>query len=277
MSNAITKKENRVTFSMQMNSTGFQRTIANTLQDPKRAARFTAAITSAVANQPELQACDASTILSSALLGESLNLSPSSQLGQFYMVPFNDNKRGRKVATFILGYKGYIQLALRSGYYRKLNVVEIKEGELISYDPLAETIEVKVIQNDSERTSKKTIGYYAMFEYMNGFRKIMYWSKEKMEAHALEYSKGYTFWEKDFDAMAKKTMLRQLISKWGIMSTDMIDAFEGDGAVVDQTEEGFFEPKEYPESEAAKPEEATDVEPEVQASAEPEQVMLDEL
>jgi recombination protein RecT len=179
------------------------------------------------------------SILSGALLGESLNLSPSPQLGNYYLVPFKDKERGL-LATFQMGYKGYIQLAIRSGQYKKLNVLAIKEGELIKYDPLNEEIEVQLIEDEEKRENAKTIGYYAMFEYTNGFRKTLYWSKTKMEKHALQYSKGYqakkgyTFWEKDFDAMAYKTMLRQLISKWGIMSVDMQNALEGDMAVINE-------------------------------------------
>lgn len=225
-------------FTAAIQSEGYKNLINNTLGDPKRAAKFVTAITSAVSNNPALQECDASTILSAGLLGEGLNLSPSPQLGQYYLVPFNDNKNGRKVAQFQLGYKGYIQLALRSGQYRKLNVVAIKEGELKRFDPLDEEIEVQLIDDDEAREAAPTIGYYAMFEYMNGFKKAMYWSKAKMEAHAKKYSKGYaakkgyTFWEKDFDGMAFKTMLRQLISKWGIMSIEMQTAIDGDMAVI---------------------------------------------
>lgn len=154
-------------------------------------------------------------------------------------MPFNDKERG-KVAQFQLGYKGYIQLAIRSGQYKKLNVLAIKEGELIKYDPLEEEIEVNLIEDEEEREKTKTIGYYAFFEYTNGFKKSLYWSKSKMEAHALKYSKGYqakkgyTFWEKDFDGMAYKTMLRQLISKWGIMSIDLQNAIDADMAVINQ-------------------------------------------
>ncbi len=251
MANDMTvQQERKMTFSMKMGSAGFQKVILNTLQDPKRAARFTAAITSAVSNQPDLQACDASTILSGALLGESLNLSPSPQLGQYYLVPFKDRKNNRTTATFILGYKGYVQLALRSGYYERLNVFEIKEGELISFNPLTEELELSIIQDDAERTAKKTIGYAATFKYMNGFTKTIYWSREKMEAHALQYSagykakKGYTYWEKDFDGMAKKTMLRQLISKWGVMSTELETALRNDDSVVVNDGQGYFEPEE---------------------------------
>lgn len=225
-------------FSVAIQSDAYKNLINNTLGDPKKAASFVTAITSAVATNPNLMGCDPATILSAGLLGETLNLSPSPQLGQYYLVPFNDNKNGRKVAQFQLGYKGYIQLAIRSGLYKKLNVLPIKEGELIKYDPLEEELEVKLIMNETERESAPTIGYYAMFEYLNGFRKALYWSKDKMIAHANKYSqgfrarKGYTFWEKDFDAMACKTMLRQLISKWGIMSIDFQKAYEADMGVV---------------------------------------------
>lgn len=208
----------------------------------KNGTRFISSIVSAVQATPALQECTNSSILSAALLGESLNLSPSPQLGQYYMVPYDNRSKGAKEAQFQLGYKGYIQLATRSSQYKKLNVLSIKEGELIRFDPLNEEIEVNLIRDDEQREAAPTIGYYAMFEYTNGFRKAMYWSRAKMEAHAKKYSPGYkrdlekgtswTFWAKDFDAMAYKTMLRQLISKWGIMSIDLQDAIDSDMAVI---------------------------------------------
>lgn len=200
--------------------------------------RFVSSIISAVQANASLKDCTSPSIVSAALLGYSLKLSPSPQLGQYYLVPFYNRKKGLSEAQFNLGYKGYIQLALRSGQYKKLNVLAIKEGELINYNPLDEEIEVKLIDDEEERENAKTIGYYAMFEYLNGFKKTMYWSKAKMESHALKYSqgykakKGYTFWEKDFDSMAYKTMLRQLISKWGIMSIDMQSALDSDMGVI---------------------------------------------
>lgn len=236
MNNQLTAQKS--SFLAAINSSRFQSMINKSLQNPDRARRFTSAITSAVNNNPQLQDCAAETIVVAALLGESLNLSPSPQLGQYYLVPFNDSKRECKVAQFQLGYKGYIQLALRSGYYKKLNVVSVKEGELIEYNPFDEDIKINPITDEGARENAPTIGYYAMFEYLNGFRKILYWSKEKMEHHAQTYSPGYrahkgkTFWEKDFDAMAYKTMLRQLISKWGIMSIEMQQAYESDMGVL---------------------------------------------
>lgn len=207
-----------------------------------------------------VQECTSPSIVNAALLGEALNLSPSPQLGQFYMVPFDNRKKGCKEAQFQLGYKGYIQLAERSGYYKKLNVLAIKEGELIRYDPLDEEIEVELIDDDVIREETPAMGYYAMFEYENGFRKTMYWSKKKMMAHAEKYSPAFSrnggaktlelleqgkipekdlwkyssFWFKDFDGMALKTMLRQLISKWGIMSIDLQKAIDKDMAVIQE-------------------------------------------
>lgn len=237
--------KNSLTTNKKQNFGGFltQDAVKNRINQivgGKDGQRFITAIVSAVTNNPALGECDHSTILSAALVGESLKLSPSPQLGQYYLVPFNNTKRGVKEAQFQLGYKGYIQLAIRSGQYKKLNVLAIKEGELINYDPLNEEIDVNLIDDEEAREKAPTIGYYAMFEYTNGFRKTMYWSKAKMENHALTYSqgykakKGYTFWEKSFDDMAFKTMLRQLISKWGIMSIEMQDAYTKDMGVINQ-------------------------------------------
>lgn len=237
--NSLVKANQKQTFSAFLATDAMKRKV-NEMVGGEKGQQFVTSIISAVSTNPQLAECDNASIVSAALLGQALNLSPSPQLGQFYLVPFNDNKRGCKVAQFQIGYKGYIQLAIRSGQYKKLNVLAIKEGELIKYDPLDEDIEVKLIENEEEREKAETIGYYAMFEYLNGFRKTIYWSKQRMEAHALKYSmgyrakKGYTFWEKDFDGMAYKTMLRQLISKWGIMSIDltMQKALESDMAVI---------------------------------------------
>lgn len=249
----VNTPNNKPAFSSFMTSKGVQARI-NQMVGGEAGPRFISAVVSAVSVNPQLSECDHATILSAALLGESLKLSPSPQLGQYYMVPFNDKKRNAKVAQFQLGYKGYIQLAIRSGQYKKLNVLAIKNGELIRFDPLNEEIEVSLIQDENERERAETIGYYAMFEYTNGFRKAMYWSREKMMAHADKYSMAFSadkyrdliagripqseawkyssFWYKDFDGMAYKTMLRQLISKWGIMSIDLQTALNKDMAVT---------------------------------------------
>lgn len=240
VNNSLQKTKSRLGVGAYLTQDAIKQRI-NQVVGGKDGQRFISAVVSAVNNNPALQDCTNQSILSAALLGESLKLSPSPQLGQYYLVPFNDKDKG-KVAQFQLGYKGYIQLAIRSGQYKKLNVLAIKEGELIRFDPLNEEIEVRLIDDEEQREQAETIGYYAMFEYTNGFKKAIYWSKAKMEAHALKYSQGYkndkkkgtswTFWSKDFDGMAYKTMLRQLISKWGIMSIDMMSAIDSDMAVI---------------------------------------------
>ena len=230
-----TQGQQRMGIAAYMSNQAVQAQINSIVKDSKT---FITSVVSAVQANPALQECTKQSILSAALLGEGLKLSPSPQLGHYYMVPFRNNRLGTTEAQFQLGYKGYIQLAIRSGQYKKINVLAIKEGELVSYDPLEETIEVNLIDDEAAREAAPTVGYYAMFEYTNGFKKAMYWSKQKMEAHAARYSKGYaahkgyTFWEKDFDGMAIKTMIRQLISKWGIMSIEMQQAYEADQAVI---------------------------------------------
>lgn len=270
----MTQAPQKQKFSVAITTKAYKALIHNTLRDPNRANRFIASISSAVAVNPALQDCDAGTILAGALLGESLNLSPSPQLGQYYLVPFKckekKDRNGNIIehecskAQFILGYKGYVQLALRSGMYRKINVLEIKEGELTAFNPLEETIECYLIEDFEEREAAPTIGYYAMFEYLNGFRKAIYWSKEKMMSHADKYSpafsaEGYkkllkgevsekemwrysSFWYKDFDEMAKKTMIRQLISHWGVMSIELQTAFERDSSLNGISENGNVVP-----------------------------------
>lgn len=266
--NSLANRQQKTGLTAYLTNDAVKRQINNVVGG-KNGDRFIASIVSAVQVNSDLQECTNQSILSAALLGESLKLSPSPQLGQYYMVPFKNNKKGCKEAQFQLGYKGYIQLAIRSGQYKKLNVLAIKEGELVRFDPLNEEIEVNLIDDEEAREEAKTIGYYAMFEYTNGFRKAMYWSKKKMEAHALKYSKGYaakkgyTFWEKDFDGMAYKTMLRQLISKWGIMSIDMQNAMESDSEeniVADQDLQETAEETPEPEKQELQ-EETTKEEP----------------
>lgn len=263
VNNSLVQRNQKATFSAFLTKDAVKNQI-NSIVGGKDGQRFISAIVSAVSVNPALQECDNSTILSGALLGESLKLSPSPQLGHYYLVPFNDKERG-KVATFQLGYKGYIQLAIRSGQYKKLNVMAIKEGELEYFDPLNEDIKINLMVNDWDaREEASTIGYYAFFELTNGFRKAIYWSKKQMMAHADKFSPAFSkdattvkvkgveknkvsfadfeagnydpkdawmyssFWYKNFDDMAYKTMLRQLISKWGIMSTEMQQAFSSD-------------------------------------------------
>lgn len=285
-------------FSVAITTEGYKNLINNTLGDPERARRFVASITSAVAVNPALQECTPGTILAGALLGESLNLSPSPQLGQYYLVPFETklkdangktmwmlDERGQHItdangkwmaysekrAQFVLGYKGYIQLAIRSGQYSDIDVMDIHEGEYLGKDPQTGKPRFKFIEDDDERDQLPVIGYMAYFEYLNGFRKTIYWSRAKMMAHADEYSPAFSaeafkrleagqipdaemwryssFWYKNFDEMAKKTLLRQLITRWGIMSIDMQQGYVQDSKFIQMGTDGGFVgvPEEAPE------------------------------
>jgi len=233
---------------------------ANVMQvvGQKNTTRFIASVVSAVQNTPALQECSNTSVLSAALLGEALNLSPSPQLGQFYMVPYKKKDReGRVISTdaqFQLGAKGYKQLAMRTGQYLDLDVIFIREGEYKGRDRLTGKHKFEFIEDDAVREELPVIGYLAYFELLNGFRKQIYWTRTKMEKHADQYSQAFSieayrqlqegkipkkdmwkyssFWYKSFDEMAEKTMIRQLISKWGIMSIEMTDAFERDMAVL---------------------------------------------
>lgn len=237
------KAENKITFSAFMTSTGINNKVNSIIGDKAKGERFISSIISAVAANPQLAECDNASILSGALLGQALNLSPSPQLGRTYLVPFKDKNRGM-VAQFILGYKGYLELAQRSGQYKDINVIEVREGEYKGRDKSTGNPTFEFIEDDDIRNEKDVIGYMATFTLLNGFTKTLYMTKKAMESHAIQYSQGYradkkngtsyTFWSKDFDGMAFKTILRQLISKWGILSIDMQRGFEGDMGVIEE-------------------------------------------
>lgn len=252
MENNLVKKQ--PTFSVVIQSDMYKKLINNTLGDPKKATRFIASITSAVATNPALQECEPSSIVAGALVGEALELSPSSVLGEYYLVPFKNSKEGVTKAQMQIGYKGYLHLAIRSGQYKDIDVFEIHEGEFKGRDKDTGKFKFEFIENEAERLSKPVIGYMGYFELLNGFRKTLYISKEEMEKHANTYSKAFnledykklqagqipekdlwkysSFWYKNFDTMAFKTVLRQLISKWGIMSIQLQEAFTKDMAVM---------------------------------------------
>lgn len=229
----------------------------------KNAQSFTTAIISAVSNNAALAACTQRTVLSACLLGESLRLSPSPQLGQYYLVPFNKKDRNGEIvetnAQFVLGVKGYKQLAMRSGQYLDIDVLEIKEGEYKGRDKVTGKQRFEFIEDDDAREALPTIGYMAYFELLNGFRKVVYWTRTKMLKHADKYSPAFnaskyddyingkipqkelykysSFWYKNFEEMAFKTLLRHLISQWGIMSIEMQTAITSDDAVIGENGE----------------------------------------
>ena len=177
----------------------------------------------------------------------------------FYFVPYEDKKRGVKEAQFQISYKGLLNLAQRSGSYKKIHVTDIREGELKSYDPIEDIYVFDPVTDMAKRLELPIIGYYAYYELLNGYKETLYWSKEKMEAHAKKYSASYrngwssSIWKTDFDKMAFKTMLRQLISK-APMSVEMSKAYTSDQAVI--REDGTVD---YIDNVPDEPEKAVDV------------------
>lgn len=198
----------------------------------ENAGSFVASIIDLYNNDKYLQVCDAKAVVMEALKAASLKLPINKQLGFAWLVPYKDNKTGTFVPTFQIGYKGYLQLCMRTGAYRYINADSVYEGELVGEDKLTG----EIVIDSSKRISDKKIGYFAFIETLNGFRKTLYMSTEEIDAHARKYSKNYnskfSTWATDFDAMALKTCLRLLLSKYGVMSIEMQSAYIADSSDV---------------------------------------------
>jgi recombination protein RecT len=200
----------------------------------KRATQFTASILSLYNSEKMLQKAEPMSVISSAMIAATLDLPVDKNLGYAWIVPYGGK------AQFQLGYKGYIQLALRTGQYRFINVTPIHEGELIKWNPLTEEIDTDFDQRESEAV----IGYAAYFELLNGFRKTVYWTKEQVEKHRKKFSKSDFGWKNDWDAMAMKTVLKNLLSKWGILSVEMQKAVIEENESSDEREMKDITPEE---------------------------------
>ena len=179
-----------------------------------------------------LAEADPKTLLSCGLKAASMNLPLDNNLGFAYAIPYKN--KGVSEAQFQLGYKGFVQLAQRSGQYRSINVIDVRKGELIKWDPFTENLELMLIEDANKRDAQPVIGYAGVFELLNGFRKASYWSRDRVEKHKVRFSKTHNFgpWKSDFDAMAKKTVLKDLLSKWGPLSTELQEAIKFDQSVI---------------------------------------------
>ena len=191
----------------------------------ENAGAFVASIIDLYNTDRTLQLCDPKNVVMEALKAASLKLPINKQLGFAWIVPYRDSKTGQYIPTFQLGYKGYVQLCMRTGAYRYINADVVYEGELVKCDKLTGEIEI----DPTKRTSDKKIGYFAFIETLNGFRKTLYMTVDEVTKHAQQYSKSYgsknSVWATDFDAMALKTCLRLLLSKYGVMSVEMQRAY----------------------------------------------------
>ncbi|EJT6150501.1 TPA: recombinase RecT [Clostridium perfringens] len=194
----------------------------------EKAPQYMSSIVNLVNSDTNLQKCDGMSVIASCMVAATMDLPVDKNLGYAWVVPYGNR------AQFQMGYKGYIQLALRTGQYKAINVVEIREGELVSWNPLTEEIEVDF----SKRESDAVIGYAGYFKLINGFEKTVFWTKEEVNNHANKFSKTInsknSVWKSNFDAMAKKTVLRNLLSKWGILSIEMQKAYTADEGLINK-------------------------------------------
>jgi len=216
-----TKKENKApTTGVTLKSLLQSQTVKSRLEEVlgKRASQFATSILNLYSSEAALQKCDPMSIISSAMVAATLDLPVDKNLGYAWIIPYGNK------AQFQLGYKGYIQLALRTGQYKSINVIEVYEGELKKWNRLTEEFEIDF----DGKKSDAVIGYAAYFELINGFRKTVYWTKEEVEKHRKRFSKSDYGWKQDWDAMAKKTVLKNMLSKWGILSIEMQKAFSED-------------------------------------------------
>lgn len=191
----------------------------------KRAPQFMASIVNLTNSSPELQQADGMSVIQSAMVAAALDLPVDKNLGYMWIIGRKDNQRGGQVfASPQLGYKGYIQLALRTGQYRKINVIDVYEGELVSWSRITE----ELVLDEDAKASDAVVGYSASFELINGFRKRVYWTRDQVAKHKARFSKTAMVWNSDFDAMARKTVLKSMLSLWGILSIEMQQAFAED-------------------------------------------------
>jgi recombination protein RecT len=196
----------------------------------QKANGFLTSVITAVSQNSLLQKADPQTVLFAAAAAASMDLPVNPNLGLAYIVPY------KGMATLQVGYKGFIQLAQRSGQYRTINATDVREGEVSHIDRLSGEMDFNWIQNDAERIKKKVVGYVAYFELLNGFKKSLYMSETEIRAHAKKYSQSFKsgtgIWADEFDGMAKKTVIKLLLSKFGVMSIDMQTAITVDQGVV---------------------------------------------
>lgn len=202
----------------------------------KRAPGFISSIIN-IANSPGLKDCEPMSVVSASVVAATLDLPIDPNLGFAYIVPYNDKHKG-KIAQFQMGYKGFIQLAQRSGQYKTLNAIEVFEHEIKKLNRLTGEIELE----ENPEPSTKVVGYIAYFRLLNGFEKALYMTREQLEAHGKKYSQSYksnkdwvvksSLWSTDFDSMATKTVIKLLLSKYGPLSIEMQKAVTVDQAFI---------------------------------------------
>jgi len=232
-----------------MSQDGVQENIRKTLGD--KTPQFIATVASLVNSNQKLQECDQKSILSACLIAATLDLPVNQNLGFAYIIPYKGQ------AQFQLGYKGFIQLAQRSGQFKTINVTDVREGELIGEDKLTGEYHFDFLPEEA-RGGLETIGYAGYMELLSGFRKTLYMTVKELESHAGKYSQSYKFkdstknmWRDEFDAMARKTVIKLLLSRYAPMSAQMQTAQQVDQSVIQ--DENIFEYIDNPEQHFPEP------------------------
>lgn len=242
MANEVTKSKiySLKTFNQTITSPSTQKYLDDLLHERK--GQFVSNLTALVANNANLQECEPFTLMFAALKATALNLPIEPSLGMAHVIPYKNKKRGVTEAQFQIGYKGFQQLALRTGQYKHINTTEVRQGEIGKRNRLTGEIDWNWIDDEAERLETPIIGYVNYFCLLNGFESTFYMSKEEMNAHALRYSQTYkstisyvkeqSKWTTDFDAMALKTVIKLNLSKNGVLSTELQDAIRADQSVM---------------------------------------------
>lgn len=205
-------------------------------------------VTALVANDAALQECEPLSIMYSAIKATALDLPLDKNLGFAYVIPYDNKKKGVKEAQFQMGYKGFVQLAIRSGQFKTINVTEVRKGEIIDTDLLTGEVKLQRLPN---RETLSVVGYIAYFRLTNGFEKTLFMSVDDMNLHAMQYSQTFkssnkyvkenSKWTTDFDAMAKKTVLKLLLNRYAPLSVEMRSAITADQAVISEKGEEYVD------------------------------------
>ena len=230
MSTEITAKQNLESI---ITSPIVVKNLNDCLGSEKKASAFASSVISVVTGNHRLRVAEPMSIIGAAMVAATLDLPVIPTLGEAYIIPYNDSRRGVTMAQFQIGWKGLYQLCIRSGQFKNIIAEPVHEGELVK----ADVFTGEFIFDSSKKKSEKVIGYMANFQLVNGFSKTDYWSLEKVKAHATRYSQAYrqgrdTPWVTDFDSMAKKTVLKNLLNRFAPKSIEMENALRFDQAVV---------------------------------------------
>lgn len=227
-------------FNQTINSPSTQKYLADVLGERKMS--FVNNLVALVANNANLQVCEPYTLMFAAMKATALNMPLDNSIGMAYIIPYNDNKKGITVAQFQIGWRGFVQLALRSGMFKSINATEIREGEMLGRNRLTGELKFKFEEDDEKRAKLPIIGYVSHFQLLNGYESVFYMSKAEVEQHAKRYSQTYASkkdyirnaskWTTDFDMMALKTVTKLNISKNAPLSVELKDAMQADQAVM---------------------------------------------